>query len=193
LKSMRDLDAGVHWALAGSRGEGAAGNGAAMRIAPLAFLLDPSKASDRTIIRDVCRIPYHNDEAYVGALAVILAIRSILVGVWSQHHNFLSVVVDLLPDFAVRDRIKELIRLEIAPSEVAPPFGASGYVVDTVPLALHCAQYIAEEPVAAVRGRAISAGGDTDTIASLAGQIASTVVRTAGVSYELFCRGRAKR
>src|SRR5262245_42251015 len=29
LKSLRDLDAGVHWALAGTKGEMAAGNGAA--------------------------------------------------------------------------------------------------------------------------------------------------------------------
>lgn len=41
LKAMRDLAAGTHWALAGARGEYAAGNGAAMRIAPLAFLLNP--------------------------------------------------------------------------------------------------------------------------------------------------------
>lgn len=35
LKALRDLAAGGHWALAGARGEKAAGNGAAMRIAPL--------------------------------------------------------------------------------------------------------------------------------------------------------------
>jgi len=40
LKALRDLDAGAHWALAGARGEISAGNGAAMRIAPLAFHLD---------------------------------------------------------------------------------------------------------------------------------------------------------
>lgn len=56
LKAMRDLTNGVHWALAGSTGEYAAGNGAAMRIAPLAFLLDPSSGTDRRLIRDVCRI-----------------------------------------------------------------------------------------------------------------------------------------
>lgn len=39
LKAMQDLSAGVHWALAGNRGEFAAGNGAVMRIAPLAFVL----------------------------------------------------------------------------------------------------------------------------------------------------------
>jgi len=186
LKAMRDLSAGVHWALAGSRGEYAAGNGAAMRIAPLAFLLDPSKAGDRTIIRDVCRITHHNDEAYVGALAVALAIRSVLAGIWSQQHSFLSAVVDSLPDSAVRDRIEELIRLQVAPSEVASRFGASGHVVATVPLALQCAQYVAEEPLSAVLARAIGTGGDTDTIASLTGQLAGTVVRTTGVSYDLF-------
>src|SRR5260370_495332 len=84
LKAMRDLAVGTHWALAGARGEFAAGNGAAMRIAPLAFLLNPSDAGDRTVIRDVCRITHHNDEAYAGALAVMLAIRSVLSGAWSQ-------------------------------------------------------------------------------------------------------------
>ncbi len=40
LKALRDLVAGAHWALAGCKGERAAGNGAAMRVAPLAFYLD---------------------------------------------------------------------------------------------------------------------------------------------------------
>ena len=37
-----------------------------MRIAPLAFVLDAGDRSHRVIIRDVCRITHHNDEAYVG-------------------------------------------------------------------------------------------------------------------------------
>jgi len=41
LKALVELEAGQHWALAGAKGERAAGNGAAMRIAPLAFCLDP--------------------------------------------------------------------------------------------------------------------------------------------------------
>jgi ADP-ribosyl-[dinitrogen reductase] hydrolase len=83
LKAMRDLAVGTHWALAGARGEYAAGNGAAMRIAPLAFLVNPSISRDRVLVRDVCRITHHSDEAYVGALAVLLAIQSVLSGVWS--------------------------------------------------------------------------------------------------------------
>jgi ADP-ribosylglycohydrolase len=63
LKALRDLDAGIHWALAGQLGERAAGNGGAMRIAPLAFMLDASLPESRRTIRDVCRITHHSDEA----------------------------------------------------------------------------------------------------------------------------------
>jgi ADP-ribosyl-[dinitrogen reductase] hydrolase len=186
LKAMRDLAAGTHWALAGSRGEYAAGNGAAMRIAPLAFLLDPKSPDHRRTVRDVCRITHHNDEAYVGALAVLLAIRSVLTGEWSQQNTFLRAALDSLPDSAVRDRVGLLIGLQIPPSEIASRFGASGYVVDTVPLALYCAQSIAEESLPAVLALAISAGGDTDTIASITGQIAGTVARISDLSDDLF-------
>ena len=186
LKAMRDLAAGVHWALAGSRGEWAAGNGAAMRIAPLAFLLDPALSGDRTALRDVCRITHHNDEAYVGALAVVEAIRSIVIGRWSRRKSFLGLVADSLPDSRVRDRITELKRLQILPIEAASRFGATGYVVDSVPLALYCAQLIADEPLETVLATAISAGGDTDTIASITGQVAGTVVGATGLSSEKF-------
>jgi ADP-ribosyl-[dinitrogen reductase] hydrolase len=186
LKSMRDLSAGVHWALAGNRGEFAAGNGAAMRIAPLAFVLDPLKASDRTVIRDVCRITHHNEESYVGALAVLVAIRAIATGGWSGQKSLLSIVVDALPDSAVRDRIEQFIGLKIKPEEAASRFGASGYVVETVPLALSYAQHIAEESLTAVLARAIRAGGDTDTIASITGQIAGTAVGAKSISRDLF-------
>jgi len=184
LKAMRDLATGTHWALAGARGEYAAGNGAAMRIAPLAFLLDPAD-SDRAMIRDVCRITHHNDEAYVGALAVVLAIRSVLSGNWMQQQSFLTAVVDDLPDSAVRDRVKDLLPLKVTGSEVARRFGATGHVVDTVPLALYCAQFIASKPLTSVLVQTIYVGGDTDTIASITGQLAGVVVGAAGVPSDL--------
>lgn len=186
LKAMRDLAAGTHWAVAGAHGEYAAGNGAAMRVAPLAFLLDPHNSRERALIRDVCWITHRNDEAYSGALAIVLAIRSVLKGTWSEIHSFLDVVVDDLPDSAVRDRVAQLIPLKITPSEVAARFGASGYVVDTVPLALYCAQLVASRPLVDVLQEAIEMGGDTDTIASIAGQVAGTVVGRDEASREYF-------
>jgi ADP-ribosyl-[dinitrogen reductase] hydrolase len=188
LKALRDLAAGTHWALAGTRGEYAAGNGAAMRIAPLAFLLDPANPRDRTTIRDVCRITHHNDEAYVGALAVVLAIRSVLSGAWSHQRSFLSVVVESLPDSAVRDRIESLLPLQTPASEVARRFGASSHVVDTVPLALYCAQSVALQPLPDVLVQTISVGGDTDTISSITGQIAGSVAGVAALPNELLAK-----
>lgn len=185
LKAMRDLAGGTHWALAGARGEFAAGNGAAMRIAPLAFLLDPTDTQNRTAIRDVCRITHANDEAYIGALAVMLSIRAVLLGAWSPHHTFLSLTRDELPDSAVRDRIQELARLNLPVSQVAQRFGTSGHVVDTVPLALYCAQSIASEPITDVLAQTVSLGGDTDTITAIVGQIAGTVVGSKGVPHDL--------
>ena len=51
LKALRELQIGGHWALVGRTGEYAAGNGAAMRIAPLAF----KENVNRQTIHDVCR------------------------------------------------------------------------------------------------------------------------------------------
>jgi ADP-ribosylglycohydrolase len=181
LKALRDLRAGTHWALAGAQGEYSAGNGAAMRIAPLAFLLDPHLPGDRSLIRDVCRITHHNDEAYIGALAVILAIQAVLSGTWSGDHTFLDSVVNKLPDSSVRDRAEQLLPLHISPIDVAGQFGASGYVVDTVPLALYCAQNIANHSIESVLTSAIACGGDTDTIASITGQIAGTVAGASAI------------
>ncbi len=75
LKALIELDAGGHWAMSGASGERAAGNGAAMRIAPLAFFLDPEKEPERRTIRDVFRITHRHEEAYVGALAILRTIR----------------------------------------------------------------------------------------------------------------------
>jgi ADP-ribosylglycohydrolase len=173
LKALRDLDAGLHWALAGAKGEMSAGNGAAMRIAPLAFHLDPKLARDRRIIRDVCRITHHNEEAYVGALVNVVAIRSLAFGQSSPSDLFQTVLQDL-PDSRVRDRILALssLRGDQSVAEVGSDFGASGYVVDSVPLALYAARFIEHLLLDGVLRSAIEAGGDTDTIASMTGQIA---------------------
>jgi ADP-ribosylglycohydrolase len=159
---MRELAAGVHWALAGSRGEFSAGNGAAMRIAPLAFLLDTTNVNDRTLVRDVCRITHHHDQAYLGALAVVAAIRSVLAG--------------RATSYAACSRPRN-------PGETSPQYARNCFPGTThplepnreVPLALHCAQFTAELPLSKVIAQAIEAGGDTDTIASITGQIAGTV------------------
>ena len=185
LKALRDLAAGAHWALAGARGEFAAGAGAAMRIAPLAFLLDPTLPDDRVLVRDVARLTHHSEEAYAGALAVVFALR-LCAGSHQMPSGFLRAVAGSLPDTRVRDRLLELSADGDPPDRIAARFGSSGYVVEAVPLALHIAVHEAGRGLEAVVKAAVSIGGDTDTIASIAGQIAGA--SGAAVPHELLER-----
>jgi ADP-ribosyl-[dinitrogen reductase] hydrolase len=174
LKALRDLSAGAHWALSGRSGEMAAGNGAAMRAAPLAFFLAVGDADNRRILRDVCRITHKNEEAYAGALAVVAAIRIVSSGTWDWASPLLGVVAESLPDSNVRDRLHELVALPVNESltDVSKRFGCSGYVVESVPFALYGVQRLASVGFVSTLEQIISAGGDTDTNASIAGQVA---------------------
>ena len=186
LKALRDLDAGVHWALAGAKGERSAGNGAAMRIAPLAFHLDPAIFLDRQIVRDVSRITHHNEESYLGALAIVAAIRSLAFDKASPT-QLLANVIDYLPDSRLRDRLLELEQIpdNLIPADVASRFGSTGYVVDSVALSLFAARSIEKTPFDVLLTNVIEAGGDTDTIASMTGQIAGAWLGTSAISANL--------
>jgi ADP-ribosylglycohydrolase len=187
LKALRDLDAGLHWALAGAKGEMSAGNGAAMRIAPLAFHLDPALAQDRQTIRDVCRITHHNEEAYIGALVIVSAIRSLAFNDSASPVQLFENVLRYLPDSRVRDRILELTAFPdgLTVADVATQVGSSGYVVESVPLALYAARSIVRFPLDDVLRSAIEAGGDTDTVASMTGQIAGAWIGASQISQEM--------
>src|SRR5947208_1496027 len=66
--------------------------------------IPPAEDESRRLIRDVCRITHHHDEAYAGALAVVLAVRAAR-GQCSNSSVSLAQVAAGLPDTSVRDRI----------------------------------------------------------------------------------------
>ena len=173
LKAMQDLSAGIHWRYAGSSGEYSAGNGAAMRIAPFAFWDNRS----RDDIRDACRITHKNEDAYVGALAVVLAIRAAIAATWTTDTSLFDILIPQLPDTRVRDRLIAIQQLGPAANikEVAA-LGNNGYVVNSVPLALFAASKAAETGMQDMFSAIIDAGGDTDTNASIAGQVAGALL-----------------
>jgi len=142
-----------------------------MRIAPLAFLLDPAGSAHRVVVRDVCRITHHSDEAYLGALAVMMALRW---GSWPPGTSFFLDLAAALPDCRVRDRLAEFAEIpsETPLREVVRRFGSSGYVVETVPLALLLAVRITSDNFGKILEELVEAGEDTDTIGSIAGQVA---------------------
>lgn len=168
LKALRELDAGGHWATVGAVGERAAGNGAAIRIAPLAFLLDPENDLDRRTIRDVCRISHRHDEAYLGALALIHSIRFAMVrgNLSGELFDFLSAS---LPDSVVRDRFRSIQSESLSPYDYVARFSSSGYVADSVPLAILSAVYFSDFET--LLPEIISLGGDTDSNTSMACQL----------------------
>jgi ADP-ribosylglycohydrolase len=182
LKALRDLQLGAHWALSGARGERTAGNGAAMRIAPLAFILDPAVASHRTVIRDVCRITHRSDEAYCGALAVLLAIRIAMTGGWQDHPGRLCQIASSLPDSQVKDRLMLISELpeDKSVGQIAAKFGSSGFVGETVPLAVASAMNMTTAGIEPVIAELSKLDGDIDTISSIAGQIAGAFLRFSG-------------
>jgi len=168
LKALRELQVGGHWALTGRQGEYAAGNGAAMRIAPLAF----KQNTNRFAIKDVTAITHKNDEAYAGALALYTAIVICLKNEWQDKTNLLQMVAEQLPDTAVRDQILQLNRQsERSIAEIAIPFPPTGHVVKSVPFVLFATSKVKHIGFKEVIRQIIAAGGDTDTNCSMAGQV----------------------
>ncbi|WP_338790527.1 ADP-ribosylglycohydrolase family protein [Bernardetia sp. Wsw4-3y2] len=179
LKALRELEVGGHWSQVGRRGEYAAGNGAAMRIAPIAFKENVTNLE----IRDLCIITHNNDEAYIGAKSVIIAIREILNGNWIGETNLIELIIEQIPDTRVRDRLIEINGIKNL-KEIGQ-IGNSGYVVDSVPLAIAAANKVQEIGIEEMYLQLIEIGGDTDTNCSIAGQIAGTLIGINGMPKKL--------
>ena len=170
LKALRELEIGVHWSRVGRKGEYAAGNGAAMRIAPLAF----RESITYSQIRDISIITHNNDEAYTGAKSIVIAIREILSGSWNGATNLIELIIPQLPDTRVRDR---LIKIKYMKNlQEIGSLGNDGYVVNSIPLAIAAANQVNKIGLEEMYLQLIDIGGDTDTNCSIAGQIAGTLI-----------------
>lgn len=178
LKAITDFDAGIPYTQTGRSGDYAAGNGAAMRISPFAFFPELGREE----VYAACRITHRNEEAYAGALAVYYAIKAIINKQWDGYNDLLALILPELPDTLVKDR---LIELSTHPEwniiEAVAKLGNSAYVVDSVPFAIFCATKVREMGLERMFAAIIAAGGDTDTNASIAGQIAGTLIGAGGI------------
>ncbi|MDF2188521.1 ADP-ribosylglycohydrolase family protein [Paraflavitalea sp. CAU 1676] len=172
LKAINELREGGHWSQVGRGGEFAAGNGAAMRIAPFAFFSNITRED----IRNACRITHRNDEAYVGALAIVLCLKSIISGAWNGDNNLFDLIIPELPDTRVRDRLIEINAIGNTEIAAVARLGCDGYVVNSVPLAIFAAKQAPKLGILQMFQSLMEVGGDTDTNASMAGQIAGALI-----------------
>ncbi|MGQ4891263.1 MAG: ADP-ribosylglycohydrolase family protein [Candidatus Njordarchaeia archaeon] len=164
----------------------AAGNGTAMRIAPLA--LYDYRASLRRLymdVRDDSVITHFNEEAISGAFAVALAIKYILGGV--DKEELLERILDVFELFGIRNNVYEKLRLvgDLLRSgisfseEIILKIGNSGYVAESVPLAVFI--FLASDSFEETVLRAVKSGEDTDTHAAIAGAIAGAYYGYSGI------------
>lgn len=187
LGALRNLSAGAPWYASGAGGEKSAGNGAAMRIAPLAFLnveFEDGFDDGYRLVREVAGITHRNDEAYVGALVIYLIVRGLLNG--GDMDDLIKYLPDDLPDSRVRDQVALLPGMfAMSLEEAAAVVGTSGYVVESVPFSVLAARRALCAGMQRMLVEVISCGGDTDTNASMAGQMAGAVLGEAGLPTDL--------
>src|SRR6185295_4752684 len=91
--------------------------------------------ADRVRLRDIARITHHHDEAYIGALAVVVALRRSAVALdWSN-----EAVASELPDSRVRDYLLRAAGLA-GVRAVVGEVGSSGFAAETIPVAFEVAR-----------------------------------------------------
>ncbi len=186
LKALQELQFGGHWSLTGRRGEFAAGNGAAMRIAPLAFFVNTNDFYHKQILRDVCDITHNNDEAYSSCLAIILAIQYFLKTRKIEKKKYFNYIISNLSDSITKDNLIKLSsELTLDIKAVAKKYGNSAYAPQSIPFAIFCASKYNNENMSSIFKEIICSGGDTDTNCSLAGQIIGSSINLNSFPKEL--------
>ena len=189
IKALKALQKGVPAKMSGNTGKYAAGNGAAMRIAPLAFCdLDPDEAYAG--VRDLTAITHRNLEAYAGALAVYFAIDLAVKGKWKRDKESFRYIDKHLPATSVKQHIGHAGKYcdELTIEAFADRFGCGGYVVESVPLALFAAAQMDIYDLESLFIQLISVGGDTDTNCSICGQLVGAAKGMKAIPVHLFRR-----
>jgi ADP-ribosylglycohydrolase len=161
VKATLRLWVGVPPARSGVR---SAGNGAAMRAAPIGAFYRDDPIRLRAFVEASARITHTDERAIQGALAVALAAAASARG---------EIEADL----------DEVLTHPAWCEPFAPGDRVSGYVVPTVHAALACWRAHPDDYRAAVT-KAVEMGGDTDTVAAIVGGIVGARVGEAGIPAE---------
>ena len=131
------------------------GNGAAMRVSPAAYLA-ASEDGTRQIARTVTAVTHNHEEGLKGAEATALAIFLARRGASKE-----EIQERLSPDY---------YRLDFRIDDIRPAYRFNETCQETVPQAIQC--FLEADSFEDTIRTAISLGGDSDTLAAIAGSIA---------------------
>ncbi|WP_101296116.1 ADP-ribosylglycohydrolase family protein [Halegenticoccus soli] len=169
-KVLHRIDAGEPWEITGKRvwsesAEGTnAGNGSVMRCAPLAVTYPTNFGFLDSVSRHSSLLTHADLRCTYGCSVLNLTLAGILTG----REDPLSIALSRVEEDAPRELIETLSALpdDVDPAALEP----SGYVVDTLRTALYYGLTAPDAQSAIIN--AVNAGGDTDTVAAIAGAVA---------------------
>jgi len=175
LKALERFEKTKNWFYSGVIGERAAGNGVAMRIAPLgifAFLKKVPIEDFYEWVRWEGYITHRNELAIEGAFAVALGVFFALNELPKE--EIYRKTLTLLKDFGMESPLKWNLSqipnlLKEATEKALPTLGTSGYVVHTVASAFYL--FLKEEDFLEGLRKLVKVGGDTDTVGAIYGAL----------------------
>lgn len=181
-------------AMVGIRRSGvpSAGNGAAMRAAVVGVFYVEQPERRRESGRALAEVTHTDPRGLEGALYVAelaaACARTTPGNDLRPLHGAARVMVTNTVLLTALDRAAELAEAGASIDQAAAEIGTSGYVVHTVPLALFCFLRSGNKEPLEVLVEAISAGGDTDSIAAIVGGWLGALHGARGLPADLLAR-----
>lgn len=174
--ALERLKQGYHWVNAGLLHS--EGNGSAMRSAPIGLFYRNSLITAADMARTDSQITHRSIEAQEGSAAMALAVAMLARGI-AAPMNVTKAVAELLNESKLRTRLQkdiawrsESVRSLKETMQYLLEAGTGAHVVESVPAAFmcfaHCTNFKDTVELA------VRLGGDTDTVASMAGTLAGT-------------------
>lgn len=174
------------------QGTGSMGNGAAMRVAPVAaWFADDEREAARAAAASA-EVTHAHPEGIAGAVAVaaasVFAWRARRDPAKAKAKEMLGFVAAQTPDGRVREGLREAARrTDATPADAAKALGDGSDVTapDTVPYAVWCAATALgsyEDAMWRCASGLTSEGADRDTVLAIVGGVVALAVGAAGIS-----------
>lgn len=165
-------DGGVHPAQAGLRREQDNGNGSLMRILPAIFHIKGRSAEERAwIVAELSALTHGHRRAQLACI-IYTEIALLILGGQGVEAAYRTAAADFSARFAGEAELRHFSRilsLDLGRLDRAD-IASTGYVVDTLEAALWC--LLVSSSYESTVLTAVNLGGDTDTVASVAGGLA---------------------
>lgn len=182
-----NLERGAPWDQAASGlfgGTGSFGNGAAMRVSPVALFAHPDTSTVVEIARQSATITHTHPEGIDGAVTQALAIDYVLGLSPKDHADPVSMLAHIRPHLSTDRFLEKLDMVEWVTTnrrfDQLPTLGSGITAHTSVPTAVAC-YLLQQDSFADAITTAISLGGDTDTIASMTGALVGSHLGLASI------------